>query len=390
MVRAALTIAAKDLRQRFRDRSALVLGFIAPFVIATLMNFAFAGTANFHVNLGLVDLDRSDISAQIASTLHSTDLRDILTVTDLRDTSTARKSVDDGKLGAAVVVPAGFGSSVAGDGPAALDVLTTVDAAMAGEVARSIAASFTTRLSAVRLSVTAALAGGASHDAVAAIVAKAVAMTPAEIAAQHPTGDRQLKGVAYYGPAMAMFFVLFAIGFTARGFFIERRDGTLDRMVAAPLHPFAVLAGKALSVFVYALASLLTMSFVVGAVFHASWGSPLGVAALCVAMALAVVALAALVMSLAHTERQAETMASAITFALALLGGNFVFLGSAPTLLRHIASFTPNGLALRAFTDLGTGAAVAGALTRPLIGIAVFTALVGGAATLAGRRAVVQ
>jgi ABC-2 type transport system permease protein len=102
------------------------------------------------------------------------------------------------------------------------------------------------------------------------------------------------------------------------------------------------------------------------------------------------VALAALVMSVAHTERQAETMASAITFALALLGGNFVFLGAAPELLRRLAAFTPNGLALRAFTDLGTGAAVGAAVTRPLLGMAAFTVAVGALSTLFGRRAVVQ
>jgi ABC-2 type transport system permease protein len=256
-------------------------------------------------------------------------------------------------------------------------------------VAKSIASSVTSRLSAVRLSVRAALVGGASPADVTTIVQQALASDPPEVAAQRPTGGRQLKGVAYYGPAMAMFFVLFAIGFTARGFFLERRDGTLDRMVAAPVRPSAVLAGKALSVFVYALASLLTMSFLVGAVFDASWGSPLGVIALCVGMATAVVALAALVMSVAHTERQAETLASAITFSLALFGGNFVFVGAAPALLRRIAGFTPNGLALRAFTDLGTGAG-ASAVMRPLAGIAVFTVSVGALAAVAGRRAVVQ
>ena len=33
---AALVIAAKDLRQRFRDRSAIILGFVAPVLVSLL------------------------------------------------------------------------------------------------------------------------------------------------------------------------------------------------------------------------------------------------------------------------------------------------------------------------------------------------------------------
>lgn len=47
-MRAAFVIARKDLRQRFRDRSAIVLGVVAPVVIAALMSLAFHGVQNFN------------------------------------------------------------------------------------------------------------------------------------------------------------------------------------------------------------------------------------------------------------------------------------------------------------------------------------------------------
>ena len=46
-MRAVLVIATKELRQRLRDRSALVLGFVAPIAIATLMSIAFRSTDDF-------------------------------------------------------------------------------------------------------------------------------------------------------------------------------------------------------------------------------------------------------------------------------------------------------------------------------------------------------
>ncbi len=390
MIRAALSIAGKDLRQRFRDRSALVLGFAAPLLVATLMNLAFRGTEEFHATLGVADDDGGEVAGHLLEVLRSPELADVITVEDLAGAAAARAAVDGADVDAAIVSPAGFSAAVASAGPARLEVLTSVDRLLAGEVAQSLASTFASQVSAVRLSVAAAVAGGAGPEEVQRIVAESTSAVPPEVAVERPSGDRQLQGVAYYGPAMAMFFVLFAVGFTARSFFLERREGTLDRMAAAPLRPWAILAGKAMSVFVYALASLLTMSLAGAVVFGASWGSPLAVVALCVVMAAVVVSLAALVMSVARTERQAETISSALTFSLAVLGGNFVFLGAAPEVLRRIAGFTPNGLALQAFTDLGTGTPAGDAVAGPLVGMAAIAAAVTAVAAWAGRRAVVQ
>lgn len=390
MLRATLSIAAKDLRQRFRDRSALVLAFVAPLLIATLLNFATGGVQEFHVSLAVADRDGGPIAQQLVTTLRSEDLAEIVTVVDAADAPAARARLDAGDADAAIVIPEGFSAAVASDGPASLEVLTTVDAELGGEVARSIASSFTAQLSGVRLAVAAALAAGASHQDVDAVIAAAVAADPPEVVVQRPSGTRPMKGIAYFGPAMGIFFVLFAVGFTARSFFIERTQGTLDRMVAAPILPAAVLAGKALSVFVYALSSLLVVTLVAGVLFDASWGSPLGVVVLCVAMSTAVVALAALVMSIARTERQAETIASAIGFTMSLLGGNFAFLGNAPSLMRRLAAFTPNGQALRGFTDLGTGAPVGDAVVQPVLVMLAFALAVGGLAVVTGRRAVIR
>jgi ABC-2 type transport system permease protein len=112
------------------------------------------------------------------------------------------------------------------------------------------------------------------------------------------------------------------------------------------------------------------------------------VLALIVALSLTMVALTALVIAAARTERQADGWASMLTFGLVLLGGNFVFIGGAPPLVRTLALLTPNGWALRAFTDLAGGAAWTAALT-PLAAILAF-ALGAGALAFALRRRVVD
>jgi ABC-2 type transport system permease protein len=184
--------------------------------------------------------------------------------------------------------------------------------------------------------------------------------------------------------------MFFAIGFGARGFFTERRGGTLDRIMAAPVQPWSVLVGKSMATFTYGVASLTTMCLVTTVAFGAYWGPPVPVATVVVCMALTLVALTAAVTALSRTERQADGLASVVTFGLVLLGGNFVVLASAPAVVRVLALTTPNGWALRAFTDLSTGADAWGATVPPVLAILSFTAAVGLVAVAGSRRATLR
>ena len=167
---------------------------------------------------------------------------------------------------------------------------------------------------------------------------------------------------------------------------IRARSSTNDRISAAPLHPRTILLGKSLSVLVYGAASLGTVIVITSLLFGADWGNPLGAAAIGLTMVVAVVALTALVISIARTERQAEGLASIVVFGLALLGGNFVTISAAPPLMRRLALFTPNGWALRGFVDLSTGARGAKVVIQPVIGMLVFSACVAVVALFASRR----
>ncbi len=111
---AALVIAAKDLRQRFRDRSALVLGFVAPIAVAALMSFAFSGVENFHADVALVDNDRGQVAAALRTALTGPELSDVLTIREADDEAAARRMIDAGDVGAAFVVPRGFSAAAVG------------------------------------------------------------------------------------------------------------------------------------------------------------------------------------------------------------------------------------------------------------------------------------
>jgi ABC-2 type transport system permease protein len=378
-VHPVVTIALKDLRQRLRDRSAWVLGFVAPMAVAGLISVAFGGAQSFHTSVAVVDHDHGAIAAGFRQFLRSPDLQGLLTVRPVSTEAQARARVADGQLGAAFVIPEGFSEAVTAGRSEPVTVLGSVDATVAAQVARSLAESFAAHLEGVQLSVRTAVAAGAPAASITGLAAQASTQElPVQVQPQ-ASGAKTLTAVSYYAPAMGTFFMFFAIGFGSRGWFLERGGGTLERLSVAPLGIGAVLAGKSLATFAYGAASLGTVALVSSLLFGADWGPPPVVAALVLALALTLVGLTALVITLARTERQAEGIASILTFGLVLLGGNFVFIGQAPDAVRTLARLTPNGWALRAFTDLSGGAPWTAAV-GPLLAVLAFAVVTAGLA----------
>lgn len=389
-----LVIAAKDIRQRFRDRSAIVLGFVAPLAIATLMSFAFRGTEHFHLTVGVIDRDHGSVATAFVDFLRSPDLKGVVTVRTLDSETVASKQVHNGTLGTAVIVPAGFSahatSGTGGAGGTQLQVLTSTDGILAAEVTRSLAGSFVNQVNADRLSVVTALAAGAPAASAPQLASAAAQLRVPENVTNLPIGSKPLKAVAYYAPAMGIFFLLFAIGFTSRSYFSEANDGMIDRIAAAPVRPAALLLGKALSVLVYGTASLGTVLVFTSVFFGARFGNPISVALVSLSMVVAVVALTALVIALSRTDRQAEGLSSVLTFGLALIGGNFVSISQSPPLMRRLSLFTPNGWAMRAFVDLSTGAHGVAIVAQPVVAILTIALVTGAVALVLARRMVIR
>ena len=238
---AVLAIALKDLRQRLRDRSAIVLGFIAPLAVAWLISMAFGSVGSFHANVAVVDLDGGPVAAGFSTFVNGPDLADLLTVKSTAGEADARAKVANGDLSAAFVIPRGFSDAVTSGKGLPITVLASVDSSVAEQVARSLAQSFTAQIEAVQLSVDTAVRAGAPPSSAARLATQAATLRPPEQAVTQPTGAKALTAVSYYAPAMGIFFMFFAIGFGARGFFLERTGGTLDRLAAAPIGPGTIL-----------------------------------------------------------------------------------------------------------------------------------------------------
>lgn len=397
-MRAVLTILAKDLRLRIRDKSAFVVGVVAPFGLAAILNVVTGGFGeDFSATYGVVDHDEGEVAATFTQVVRS--LGDDFEIRTGLDEDEARHDVDGGGLDAAFVIPDGFSEQVASpDDPAQLRVLGNVDAPIATTIARSIAEGFSERLNAVRLSVDLAVANGAATPAggpggdegdggsegdgatIADLVARAQQQAPPITVAEATATNRLLDGTTYLMAGLAVFFVFFLVQYGVVGLLEERQTGTMARLLAAPIPRAAVPTAKALVSFVLGVTGLGVLATGSTVLLGADWGPPEAVAVLIVAVVLAAVSLVGVVAGLARTAEQAGAIQSVIAMALGLLGGSFFPVTFSEGFLTRLAAITPHHWFLR-----GLGDARAGGLTDalPAVGaLLAFAVVVGGLGAL--------
>lgn len=360
-----LVVAARELRARLRDRSAVISAFVAPLALASILSLALGGIEDFDTTFVVVDLDGGPVATAFLDDALGA-LEGVVSVVRAPHEPAARALLDAGDAGAGIVLPEGLSAATvraAAVGSAALSpsaglpvvltVLRAADRPLSGDLAEAVVEGFAARLSVTRDAVVAAIAAGATDDP--ATLAMAAAAMPPAVALEDLPADVTAGRSSYFGPAMAVFFVYFVVGAGPRGLLEERRAGTLARLLAAPVRPVAVVAGKLGAVVLLAFLSVGVLWGATTLLFRSSWGWPPGVLALMLAVVLAATGVTALVATLARTDQQADGYLSVAAFGLALLGGNFIPLSSLPGPLATAALATPNGWAMRGFLDLAAG-----------------------------------
>lgn len=388
----AVTIAAKDLRQKVRDRSAILLSVVAPFLLAALFATILGGNDSpFHATWAYADLDSGPLAAAMRTgPLQALESAGIVEVVPVTSAEEAERAVADGGVTAAIVVPAGFSTGITNGGGGTLRVIATPDAVLSGQLARSIADGFAQRVQATRLSVAAALtATGRLPDATltAALAERADALPDPILLATAVAADRQASMKTYFAASMAVLFVFFAAQFGVMGLLAERRTGTLARILASPIAARTVLLGKVLVSLTLAIVSMSVIWLGTSLLLGARWGEPVAVAALILGTAVSASGIALLVVGFARTEDQAGGAIAIVAMTLAILGGAFFPMSQAPEGLARLSLLTPQAWFLQGIDDLAGGGGVGAVLVPVAVLLAI--GLVTGSLGLARARRVV-
>jgi ABC-2 type transport system permease protein len=377
-------------------RVALLVSIVAPLGLAVIFSQLLGSSASFSATYAVADLDGGELATVFrAEVLGAVADDGPFTIVDSPTEAAALAAVGDGTADAAFVIPPGFTMAIRAGQAATLDVVGARDEGLATEVARSLAQVFGDGVVKVQLSVATALAlaaeagpGRTADPQLAARVAAAAGTAPPPVTLVDASAEvRQLSTATYFAASMAILFLFFSTQMGLVSLFEERRAKTLGRILAAPLRPEAVLAGKTLGSF---LQGALALAVLVGAttlLIGARWGDPVGVVLLCATAILAAIGISMLVMSFASTPEAAGGASSAVAITLAVLGGTFTPSAQAPEAMQTLALLTPHGWFLRGLGDLQGTAPLAAAL--PSAGaLLLIAAVTGGLGVFRARRLV--
>ncbi len=383
-MRAALLIAGKDLRERLRDRSALLIAVVVPLALAAIFSLTLhdvtGGSITFEY--ALADEDGGPVATAFREDVLGKLERDgLVDLTVAGSAAEARTLAERDAVGAAFVLPAGLTAAVASGRPATLSVIGSAEAPVAAQVGVSIADGFAAELNAVRLAVATVIASdGGVIDRTA--LAASAAEIPRQIEIRDVSAERrELDTETFYAAGMAVFFLFFTVQFGVTSLLDERRDGTLWRLVAAPIARSSILGGKLLTSFVLGLASMLVLVVATSLTLGAEWGEPGGVALVLLAGVLAAIGVMALIATIAKTAEQAGYAQAVAALTLGLLGGAFFPVARVGGAIATLSLLTPHAWFLRGLGELAGGDGPGAVL--PAVGaMLAFAAVTGGVALL--------
>jgi ABC-2 type transport system permease protein len=359
---AALTILAKDLRLRLRDRSVLLFAVVVPLGLTVLFSFILPDIGELDLTAAVLDQDGGQVARGFVDGVVPALADDgILTLAEVVDRQDAEARLAVGEIDAVWVIPSGTSDAVTSGAGAALEVLVADGRTLQGEIARSVASAYATQVEQVALAVATATVVSPSNvgaDVVPTTVAAAMAQEPLQRLAVSTSGSGEgMDFTSYLAAGMAAFFVFFTVQFGVIGLLEEKQQGTMARLLAAPIRPAAIQVGKVLGSFVLGIGSMTVLALASHLLLGADWGPPLGVAILIVSLVLAAIGLMALVGSFARTAEQAGNFQSIVAVVLGMLGGVFFPVPGDSAFLRFFSQISPHGWFLRGLTELvNTGA----------------------------------
>jgi ABC-2 type transport system permease protein len=363
-----LAIAWKDTLVRFASRGEWIFFLVLPVVFTLVLNAATGsayGSGDMRIPVLVVDQDGGELAQDLIAALD-----DSATVrVKETDLATAETQFKDREAPAMLVIPAGLDAARSSGADVELQFTTAAgnSDAIAAQQAVQAALGAVGRSLQVAGIVTAA-AGEIRPFADAA--ARAAYYADAKAAAQEQFSDQPEwiavtasgaaadsdatwtpAGQASAGQLITWVFIPL-LGISSM-FAYEREQGTLRRLISAPIRKAAALAGTIAGQFATALVQMLILATVGAAVFGLPWWShPAATLIIFAAFGLAAVAFGTMLGTFVKTERQAGGLSMALGMSMAMLGGCWYPRELFPEIVQKITLALPTTWSMLGMNDI--------------------------------------
>lgn len=386
----AVLIAAKDLHQRMRDRTAIVAALVIPFVMATILGVTLPNISNRSTTkyqIGVVNDDHGPAALFfVQEVLGSLQRQNLL---QLHPTSVAggRALVHSGRANATLVLPRGFSLAANGESPTHIEIIGNGQTfkQVGTYVVRSVAQSFANQLNSVRLAIASTRKPHASSNEIIRLGEHA-SEAPKQLKL-HEVGlrSKELDLKTHEAAGLTIFFLFFTVQFGFLSIIEERNHGTLARLLAASVSRRSIVFAKLLTCVALGVVSTAVLAAATTLVLGADWGGFPGVALLVLACVLAATALSACIATYAQTVQQAIEWQAIIAGLLGAFGGAVFPIAQSGGTLASLSLLTPQAQFLRGLGLVSHGGGPVTVLSM-LATILAFAAILGGVAMLRMRR----
>jgi len=393
-----LDLALKDLKQVARERTAALFLLIMPILFTLFFGLVFGGSGGEkdpRLPVGFVDRDSGSFaSAGLRRLLEGSDtIRPV--VLDEKAAARAGERVRDGKLAAVVVVPAGFGERAMAGGDARATLIVdrassggqTAASAVQAAVIRLLGAAKVAQLSAEAFAARQPFPSPAGRqlylqEALTQTVA-AWEKPPIAIAARSLQEEKKERPnpFAQASPGMMVQFAIFGLIGAGSVLVMERKSGTLQRLLTTPITRGQVVAGHTLGTFTVVFIQEAILVLVGQLAFGVGYlRQPLATLLVVVPLAAFSTSLGLLIGAVSREEEQVIMWTLIAMFILSAMGGAWFPLDITGQAFSTIGHLLPTAWAMDGFQNVVLRGLGAGSVLLPAGVLLAYTALCFGLA----------
>jgi ABC-2 type transport system permease protein len=361
-----LHLAIKDLSQILRDWKSGLFLLVMPLLFTLFFGFVMgAATApkpdvDPRLHVGVIDQDGGILAANLQTLLEESEVIRPVTLKP-EEFQSAEQMVHDGDLAAVVILPAGYTDRQLADQPIPLEVIIDQNQPSGQTVSRALETVSGRLLGAVEAAHISQSNTPQNniYDSLAEAISAwqdpslTVAVVKATGEATEEEGATSLSGYAQASAGMMVQFSIFGLITSAMVLVLERKSGTLQRLLSSPIRRYEVIAGHVLAMFCIVFAQQLILVFVGQFVFGVDYArQPLAILLMITVLSLWAASLGLLISAISRKEDQVITLSLIAMFIFAALGGAWFPLEVAGKTFAAIGHLMPTAWAMDGFQNI--------------------------------------
>lgn len=315
-MKSFLKLLQSDLRQFTRDRTALFFTFAFPMLFMIVFGLVYSGNTGLKYDIGLVDADKSTVSAQITGVLNQVSIFKLNTVDNLDQ---ELEKLKKGDIRAIIVIPAGTNTDVIAGKTANITVYY--------DPSQSTSSSII--LTALRQ--------------VANVINQQMTNQPTLIrVTEQSVQTHELRDIDYLIPGILAMSILF-LGLFGSLTMVERREKkVLKRFGATPVSRTTVVASQVVYRLILAVVQAVIILVVATAVFKVQiTGNLFALFGMVLLGALAFISIGYFAVARAKTVESAMPIIQLVQFPMLFLSGIFFPVDIMPAFMRPIINALP-------------------------------------------------